>query len=85
MAATGQFVGDLSLSGLAVQGPLIVAPIGSLDGVLGLDFLEKMDVFIKLASGELIIGNHSIFMYKMNAPSCCLYSCSGKDCVASKF
>ena len=38
MTATGQFVDDLSFSGRAVQGPIIVAPIGSLDGVLGLDF-----------------------------------------------
>ena len=71
MAASGEFFGEINLSGLAVEGPLVVAPIGTLDGVIGLDLLEKLDVVIKLSLGELIIGQHTIAMFKKTAPSCC--------------
>ena len=69
--AAGQVDGELGLGGLLVHGPIIVAPIGSLQGVIGLDFLEKLQVKIDLKSGVLEIGKHAIFMHKKIAPGCC--------------
>lgn len=73
MDATGDFIGDLQLSGLHFSGPLVVAPIGTLEGVIGLDLLEKLNIDISLSRGELVIGDHTIIMFKKHKPEpkCC--------------
>ena len=71
MRAAGEVVTDLVVGGLRVSGPIVVANIGSLQGVIGLDFLEKLGAQINLKKGTLQIDDHTIVMHKKHAASCC--------------
>ena len=71
MRAAGEVVTDLTVGGLRGNGPIIVANIGSLQGVIGLDFLEKLGAQIDLKRGTLQIEDHMIVMHRKHASSCC--------------
>ncbi len=64
MSVSGVFTSGLVLGGLNVEGSLMVAPIGDLNGVLGLDFLEKLGAVLDLAQGVLQIDDYTITMHK---------------------
>ena len=71
MEVAGEFVGSLYIGGQTYTGRIIVANIGNLSGVLGLNFLEKINAKIDLQHGELELPGHTVIMHKLKAPEYC--------------
>lgn len=48
----------------------IVTELGTLNGILGVDFLESNDVTLYLSRGILVLGDQSIQLERETAPVC---------------
>ena len=74
MEVVGEFKGDITIGTSNFTGKIIVAKLGRLQGVLGLDFLEKAEATINLQSGEVDLPTQTVIMHKNNAPQYCKIS-----------
>ena len=62
---------DVHIAGKLFTIPVMVADIGNLDGILGMQFLEDENCIIDINRGRLMLGNIEVFMHRHETSECC--------------
>ena len=72
LVVLGEFNTEIQIAGKWFSQAVIVADLGGLAGILGLDFMEAHDVVLKLSKGQFIMGNTTSQMHREEANhGCC--------------
>ena len=71
LEVAGEFVTPILIAGKTFSCPIVVAELGGISGLLGLDFMEMQGAVLNLAKGELKISSTTVQLHKEDNRGCC--------------
>ncbi len=70
LEVAGQVVADLIVGSQMFSHLFIVAELGDIDGIMGLDFMESYETDIRVTRGELVLNRQDIKLHRNELAAC---------------
>ena len=70
LEVAGQVMADLIVGSQIFSHLLIVADLGDIDGIMGLDFMESHETDIRVTRGELVLNLQEIKLHRKELEAC---------------